>query len=130
MKLKKKENFNFGEVGACRIHIRRAYTNIYITLTDLNDQVIVCHTSGSSDKAHSKRRKRAAQTVELIFRNVIPYIRLYKLLNVELVVKMKMSAVFHTLIKELAYYNLNVINIKLRRAIAHNGVRGKKLRRR
>ena len=50
MKLKSKNHFFFGfkkEFNVARVFLRRTYTNIFITLTDLHDKVIVCKTSGN-----------------------------------------------------------------------------------
>lgn len=48
LKLRKKNHFNLGlnqDVG--RIYLRRTFTNILLTLTDLDNKVIVCKTSGN-----------------------------------------------------------------------------------
>lgn len=50
MKLKRKNHFFFGFRRDCkvaRIYLKRTYTNIFITLTDLHSKVIVCKTSGN-----------------------------------------------------------------------------------
>jgi len=33
-----------------KIYIKKTYTNIFITLTDMDNKVVICKTSGSSDK--------------------------------------------------------------------------------
>lgn len=48
LKLRKKNHFNLGinnDIG--RIYLRRRFTNIFVTLTDLDDKVIICKTSGN-----------------------------------------------------------------------------------
>ena len=48
VKLRRRNHFNLGDkqkVG--RIYLRRSYTNIFLTLTDLDNKVIICKTSGN-----------------------------------------------------------------------------------
>lgn len=48
MKLKKNNNFFLGKSrNFGRLYMRRTYSNIFITLTDMNNQVIICKTSGN-----------------------------------------------------------------------------------
>lgn len=47
MKLKRYKHFKFGKLDKARIHLRRTFSNLFLTLTDLNHKVIICKTSGS-----------------------------------------------------------------------------------
>lgn len=128
-KLRKKDNFFFSNKGVAKLYLRCSYSNIFLTLTDLNDHVIICHTSGSSDKTtRSKRRKKAPQTIEPIMRKLKPFIDLYNIRNIEIINKTKVSAVFRALVKELEFYNILILSIKWVHILAHNGVRGRKNR--
>ena len=55
----KKNHFFFGnlKLKIAKLYIRRSYTNVFITLCDLNNKVIICKSSGSSDNIKNKRRK-------------------------------------------------------------------------
>src|SRR5713226_3636593 len=119
----RKNHFFFVVKKIAKLYIRRTYTNIFITLCDLNDKVIVCKTSGSSDNIKNKRRKRIAQAVEKIMLYIRKTMKLYKLLNIYLILKMKVKSHVYTLLNRIKYYGLNIINISSRRAIAHNGVK-------
>ena len=79
-----KIHFNLGKkkLKIAKLCIRRTYTNIFITLCDLNNKVIICKTSGSSDNIHNKRRKRIAQSVEKIMLSIRKFFRLYKIVNI------------------------------------------------
>lgn len=48
MVLKRRRRFNFGVGGGkARLHLRRTFSNIFLTLTDLSSNVVKCYTSGS-----------------------------------------------------------------------------------
>lgn len=127
--LEKKESKFVLLNNAAKIYLRRSYTNVFITLTDLEDKVIVCKTSGMAGITGSKRRKNIPQAIENIVKVLHPYLKLYKIRNVTIVLKMRANVFFHYLQKELVYYNINILGYCMRRAVAFNGVKGRKLRR-
>lgn len=46
--VKTKKNFNAGSISnAARVYIKSSYSNIFISLTDMSNQVIICCSSGS-----------------------------------------------------------------------------------
>lgn len=48
MALKKKKYFNFGIGGGkARLHLNKTHSNVFLTLTDLSNNVVKCKTSGS-----------------------------------------------------------------------------------
>jgi len=127
----RKNHFFFGDKNnkIANLYIRRTFTNIFVTLCDLNNKVIICKTSGSSDNIRSKRRKRIAQAVEKIMIYIRKTMRLYNLNNLNLILKMKIKSHVYTLLNKIKYYSLNILKISLRRPIAHNGVKGRNIRR-
>lgn len=129
-KINKNKNFYFGlENKIANIYIRKTYTNIFITLTDLNNKVIICQTSGSSDIYTNKRRKRIAQAVEKIMINIYHYIKLHKITHIHVILKMKIKSHVYTLLSKLHYYGIFVLSICSKRLVAHNGIKGRNLRR-
>ena len=58
------------------------------------------------------------------------YLKLYSIKTVKIILKIKVNVSFHYLLKELAYYNIAVKGFSVRRPVAFNGIRGRKLRRR
>jgi ribosomal protein S11 len=126
----KLKNFNFGDkykVG--KIYIKRTYTNIFITLTDINNKVIICRTSGSSEKIYNKRKKRIAQAVEKIIFRIKKYIKLYNIMYLHIILKMKVKSHVYTLLSKLHSYGIKILSIKSKKLLAHNGVKGRNLRR-
>lgn len=47
MIIKLKRYFNFGLCGKARLHLRKTHSNIFVTLTDLHNNVVICKSSGS-----------------------------------------------------------------------------------
>jgi ribosomal protein S11 len=112
------------------IHIKRTYTNIFVTLTDLNNNVIVCVTSGSADNTiTNRRRKKIALAVEKIVSTLNYFLKLYEIKYLNIILKMKAKAHVYTLLSKLVYFGLVILSICSRKLLAHNGVKGRRLRR-
>jgi len=109
-----------------RIYLKPTFTNIIITLTDANNKVLACHSSGSSGVAGTSRRKKAPQAVAAILRKLHPSFLAHNVRVIELIVR-KMDPVMRSLIRELRYYGITIIALLIRREIAHNGVRHRKM---
>lgn len=127
-----KLHFNFGDKDnrTAKIYLRKSWSNIYLTLTDLSNKVIICKTSGNSKISESKRRKKIAMAIETIMKYLYnETILLFNIKNIEIVLKMRVRSHLYTLIKRLKYYKVNIISIISKRKMAHNGIRKKKLRR-
>lgn len=105
------------------LFFKKSFSNIFITLTDVNLNVIVCKTSTISGIIGNKRRKVAPQAIEYI----ISSLKYFFVKNIFICLNLRSNIrkYLYTLVREL---NLNNINIKgffrfcLR---AHNGVRGR-----
>jgi len=130
VKLRKKMHFHLPN-NLALLYLNKSYTNIFITLADMKRRVIIGKSSGSSAGIpRSKRRKIVPQAVENIFVGLSRYLKLYNIKKVIVILKIKMNVLFHYLIKELTYYNVKIRGFVVRRPIAFNGTRGRKLRRR
>jgi ribosomal protein S11 len=130
-RIKKEKNFNLGLINkTANIHIKRTYTNIFITLTDLDNKVIICVTSGSADNTiTNRRRKKIALAVEKIVSTLNYFFKLYEIKYTNIILKMKVRAHVYTLLSKLVYYGLIILSISSRKLLAHNGVKGRRLRR-
>jgi ribosomal protein S11 len=116
--------FFFGsQKKKARLHMKKSFSNIFITVTDLNNLVIFCATSGSADPSFSKKKKRSPHAVEAICRQLVAYLRFHKIKILELVLKLRVSAHVYTLLKELKFYGFIVSKIIERYRLPHNGVR-------
>lgn len=132
-KVRKYKKFFFGmdqKNKMANIYIRRTYTNVFVTLTDMKNNVVICITSGSADKTLTNRRKkRIAQAVEQIVLAMNYFFRLYEIKSLNIILKMRVKAHVYTLISKLINLGLSILSISSRRLIAHNGVKGRRLRR-
>jgi len=127
-----KLHFFFGnhDNKTAKIYLRKTWSNIFLTLSDLNDKVIICKSSGNCKVSDSKRRKKIAMAIETIMKYLYDEsISLFNIKNVIIILKMKVKSHLYTLIKRLKYYKINIINIYSRRRVSHNGVRKRKIRR-
>ena len=124
VKLSDKEN------RTAKIYLRKTWSNIFLTLTDLKNRVIICKTSGNCKVSNSKRRKKIAMAIEKIIKHLYDEsLLLFNIKNIEIILKMRVRSHLYTLIKRLKYYKINIISIISRKKIAHNGIRKKKIRR-
>lgn len=129
MIIKLKRYFNFGLCGKARLHLRKTHSNIFVTLTDLHNNVVICKSSGSSGIVGTKRRKKAPLALESIVQSLLPFFVKYRIVQLKIFLKMRVSSYYYTLMKELQYHGIVVNGIVVRRKIAFNGVRKRKLRR-
>ena len=107
MKQKPKNKFNFYN-NSCRLYLKKTHSNIFLTLTDLRGRVVKCATSGSAGLGHSKRRKKAPQSIEKIMLSLKFYFDLYKIKGILLYFSAKTSKIFYTLLKEIQYNGLYI----------------------
>jgi len=129
-KIKKNKIFSFGlNQDMAKIYIKKTYTNIFITLTDMDNKVVICKTSGSSDIYKNKRKKKIAQAVEKIINNINNFLKLYKITKIHIILKMKIKAHIYILLEKLNYYGLIILSISSLKILPHNGVKGRNLRR-
>jgi ribosomal protein S11 len=128
MKKFNKRNFFLGHSKwrQAKIHIKKSFSNIFITLTDLNNLVIICFTSGSANPSFSKKKKISPYAVEYIAKKLLFYLKFYKIKALEIILKLRISAPVFFLLKELQYYGFSVSKIVERYSLPHNGVRERK----
>jgi ribosomal protein S11 len=131
MEYKKKKNFFFGKaprpIG--RIYMRKAYNNMFFTLTDLNSKVVCSKSSKSIIGRGNKRRRTAPHTIEPIIGSMSPHFSLYNLQGVQIYFKTRYSSHYRYLINALQAHNLKIKQLKVCRPLAfHKGIRGRRLR--
>lgn len=131
--------------GIANLYLNRSFTNIFITLTDIENNVIISRSSGQTIKAyepnpedpnatnyklvHSKRPKVVPQAIEAIMKAISRYFKLYHIRKVHIILKIKFNVLFSYLLKELKFYGIQVLSFTISRPIAFNGVARKKMRR-
>jgi len=127
-----KNHFYFGiskyKIGC--LFLKKKFTNQMITLTDLNYKVIVSQSGGASISTNNKRRKTISQTLENIFYYLNIYFEQYQIFSVKLMVQKRIKNILFTIIKIIKKYKIQIKEIIFIKREAHNGIRGKKIKRR
>lgn len=128
--LLKKKVFFFGpkKLLRGRLHFRRTHNNIFVTFTDLFNRVITTMSGGRCFQGN-KRQKKAPQVLEPIVARLLPSFKQHQLQSFEIWLKSRFSWHVQILLKELSLRNFAVLSIVDKRVVAHNGVRGRKIRR-
>lgn len=109
--------------------MRSSYSNIFVSLTDVNNKLIICCTSGSSGIRKTKRLKCAPQALGAILDKMSVYFFRYKIRFVEVIIRDSIAPPTEALLYELRRHKIVVVCLKERRGLAHNGPRPRKLRR-
>lgn len=113
----------------CCIRILRRKTNIFLIVEDLNSKLITYITSGSAGIVGSKRRKREPFAMESIFKVLYPYLKIYDIQKVKIILNTRLNGCFYILMRELEHYGIVINSCIIQRRVAFNGCRGKKKRR-
>jgi len=100
--------FNLNKMEDAYLLFNRTYSNIFITLLDAKQKIIITKTSGISKVGNNKKKKKSPQAVEAIIRSMIKYFRLYKIKSLGIILRCKISIHMHTLVKELLYSGVKV----------------------
>lgn len=122
-----KSVFFFGKNTVAKkafIHLRKAPTNIILTLTDLRFKVIFSCSSGSVEG--NKKFRRSTYVMEPLFAKVLAYLRYHDITFVDLLLRMRLGSHTFSFIKECSFHGLTVVRILTRNFLPHNGVRARK----
>jgi ribosomal protein S11 len=126
----RKKHFSLGAYNSSGvIRILRRKTNIFVILEDLNSKLIVCRSSGTAGIIGSKRRKRTPQALESIYNVLYPYLKVYDIRLVKLIINTRINSCYFTMLRLLAGSGIQVGRICVHRKVAFNGCKGRKLRR-
>lgn len=126
----KKKHFFLGKFRSTAVlRILRRKTNIFVILEDLRSQTIICKTSGTAGIVGSKRKKRSPQVIENIFNVLYPYLKVYTIKLVRIILNTRLNACFYILLRLLESYKIRVGQCSVRRKVAFNGCKGRKVRR-
>ena len=126
----KNNKFFFGlDNNIAKLYLRKTYTNIFLTLTDINNKVIICRTPATAERLWNKRSIINIYAMERIIYDMCYLLKLFKIQYVHLVLKSRAKAHAFFLLEKLKNYGIIIKSMKLKKVFSHNGVRGKKFRR-
>jgi ribosomal protein S11 len=129
--LQKKDHFFFGSeqhIKAKLVFMRR-HSNFFLTLLDMSDKVISCKTSGCHSFCLNKKRKTSLQAVESVCSLLLPFLKMYNISAVGLVFRNLDEDICYRLFDYLLSKGIKVTELTFLMRNAHNGVRGRKIRR-
>ena len=115
-----------------KIYVKKTSTNFIVTLTDLFGKVLFTCTSFSSlvQKREDKRRRLSFFALEDIIDKFIPYVFLYDITKLILISRVRAKMIFTTFFKKMILFGLKWYGGIREFLNPHNGVRGRKIRRR
>ena len=127
---KSKSKFFFSVKSIGILVFSKSFSNIFITLLDLKRRLIIVKTSGSSHVGFSKRKKISPNAVEFIVKKLFFYLKFYKILNLKIIFKTRVSTHTYNFVKLLLKRGFRILTIESRKRVPHNGCRQRKIRRR
>jgi len=95
----------------------------------MSDKAIICHSAGSAGVIGTRKAKKAPHVVDMIVKKLQFSLIKFKIKCIIIFVRRKAVKAMNYLIRSLARFGIKIISFHLRRVQAHNGVRGRKMKR-
>jgi ribosomal protein S11 len=126
-----RNKFFFSRYNLAKIYLTNSRSNIFLTLCDLRNKVVIYKSSGISYKnSNSKKIKTSNQVLNFIVKSLLSYLRLYRIKLLWFCIKSSSKkAQVATLARLFKFYGFTISKIEERCDIAHNGVKQVKPRR-
>ena len=130
MRLKERQKFQLGPYKCkAKILFQTTYSNIFLSLLDLNDKVICFKSSGHLPNSYNKKNKKPLYNIGLLMELLSKYLTLYKITRIIFEIRAKRPFFYGKyLLSEFKTYGLWVDTFKHYVPIAHNGVKGRHIR--
>lgn len=97
-----------------------------LTLVNPKNKVVTCATSGSSGIKGRKKYKTSIRSVRVIMKKILPYIKMFKIKKLSLVLYSYRPKALPLVIGALQSFRVKIAGFDLRIKRAHNGVRARK----
>jgi len=110
--------------------INTTFSNIFVTLIQ-NDKVLYSFTGGAARETskNNKRFKVSPGTISNLAKKVNIKLQQIGIKQVDVVCKVSLRYIIKIFLTSLHYYDIKIMDIRIKIPFTHNGVRGKKLRR-
>jgi ribosomal protein S11 len=126
----KKQKFLFLTVQnkkRANIHLRKNYSNFFLTLTDTQNKVIVCKSAAMVlGKLQRRRRRKAPQTMENMVANLEHYFSFYNIKCLYLILHIRPGLYVRFLARSLKARKIQLLNIKYKRKLPYSYTRGRR----
>lgn len=110
--------------ATARIHFRSNTNNLFLTLTDMKNQVLYTRTTGTCTGETNKRRKRTNLVVEQMTDEIIQKLTLAKKKSVQIILRSRKRRLLRPFLSYLYTSTIKVTSMLDRCKIPHNGIRG------
>jgi len=91
----KKDHFFFGNLDNEPLKaifiFSMTYSNIFLTLVDLNGKIISTKSTGFAKVGNSKKKKLSTQTIDILVNQFLFYLNLYKITSLSIVLKIRVN---------------------------------------
>ena len=110
--------------ATARIHFRSNTNNLFITLTDMKNQVLYTRSTGTCTGETNKRRKRTNLVVEQMTDEIIQKLTLAQRKSVQIILRTRKRRLLRPFLSYLYTSAIKVTSMLDRCKIPHNGIRG------
>ena len=124
-----KSIFYFSKDKTAILVLNKSFSNVFITMLDLNYKFVICKSSGVCHLGNQKKIKKSSQIIETIIDNFISIFELYDIKHFNIILKVKFTNHVVILVKELTDRGYIIKRFLNRIRVGHNGMRGRKFRR-
>jgi len=91
----KKDHFFFNNKGNESLKaifvFSMSYSNIFLTLLDLNGKIISTKSTGFAKVGNSKKKKLSTQTIDILVTQFLFHLNLYKITSLSIVLKIRVN---------------------------------------
>jgi ribosomal protein S11 len=112
------------------LFLRKSFTNIFLTLTDINKKVVFALSAGQCVEKNNRRGKVAPFVIEAMAARIIKVLQAFNIKFVTIIMRTSLRVHVRILVSKLIRERYQISSILDRRITAHNGVRARALKRR
>jgi ribosomal protein S11 len=124
-----KKNYIFFKYGIGHLVFFKKHSNLFFILRTENRKHVVTLTSGNCNVGKTKKQKISPHSIQLILKQLKEYCILYDINRLRFYLKSDISKHYYNILKYLNLYNIKILELGYILHKAHNGMRGRKLRR-
>ena len=120
-----KSKFIYGKNKMAKIHFRANVNNLFLTLTDIKNNVIYTRSTGMCTQEKNKRQQLAPLVIKTMVNDIARKIYRLKIARVEIIIRTRARRLFKSFMSYIRQNRIQIVNITDQRRLPHNGVRGK-----
>jgi ribosomal protein S11 len=124
-----KKNHIFFKYGIGHLVFIKKHSNLFLILKTESRKHVVTITAGSCNVGRTKKQKISPHSIQLILKELKEYCMLYNVNRLRFYLKSDISKHYYNILKYLHLYDIKVLELSYILHKAHNGMRGRKLRR-